>query len=262
MSEFKTILLDHDGKVSTITLNRPVRMNSLTAEMFDEVSAAIDAAMDGGARCLVITGAGERAFCTGADLQDRLETGVPDDLGQMVEDYYNPLALKLAGLDIPLVTAVNGAAAGAGCSLAVSGDISVMGRSSYLLMAFVNVGLVPDLGGLWYIAKSAGRAKAMEMALLGERLYAERALEWGLVNRVVDDGEVLPEAMKIAHRLAKGPTVSIAHIRKQVAHALTHSLPEVLVNERYNQRTCGQTLDFRAALDAFMEKRKVEFQGR
>ena len=255
---FDSVTLDVADRVATLTLNRPERLNALVPAMFDDIHAAIDRAMGEGARAMVLTGAG-RAFCSGADLQ---AGDAHRDLGASVEHHYNPLATRLAGLDIPLVTAVNGAAAGAGCGIALAGDIVVMARGAYLLMAFVNIGLVPDCGSTWLAAKGAGRAKAMEMALLGERLMAPDALAAGLATRVVDDDALLSEAHAIARRLAHGPTVAIAAIRKQVAAALSSTLIESLAVERDNQRRAGATSDFAEAVAAFVEKRPPVFEGR
>jgi 2-(1,2-epoxy-1,2-dihydrophenyl)acetyl-CoA isomerase len=261
MNSYHTVSLDLADKVATLTLNRPDRLNALTPALFDDASAAIDEAVAGGARALVITGAG-RAFCSGADLMGDADQALPEDLGEVLDKYYNPFMAKLADLNIPVVTAINGLAAGAGCGFALSGDISIMARSAYLLLAFVNIGLVPDAGSTWYVAKSVGRAKAMEMALLGERMTSAAALEAGLVTRVVDDEQVLGEAQAIARKLAAGPTVAIAMIRKQVAKALTSTLAETLLIERANQSVAGGTADFQDAVAAFVEKRPPRFEGR
>ncbi|RVT92470.1 enoyl-CoA hydratase-related protein [Sphingomonas crocodyli] len=258
---YETIKLDLTDGVATLTLNRPDRLNALTPHLFDEATAAIDGAIAAGARALVITGEG-RAFCSGADLQARGDAGLPSDLGLIVDEAYNPFAKKIAGLDIPVITAINGIAAGAGASIALSGDISVMARSAYVLLAFVNIGLVPDAGATWFVAKGAGRVKALEMALLGEKLFAEDAKEAGLITRVVDDEKVLEEAQAIAAKLARGPTIAIGMIRKQVALALNSSLSENLQIERDNQSAAGKTADFAEAVKAFGEKRPPQFEGR
>lgn len=258
---YETIRLELADGVATLTLNRPDRLNALTPQLFAEALSAIDEALAKGARALVLTGEG-RAFCSGADLQARGPAGLPEDLGLIVDECYNPFATKIANLDIPVITAINGLAAGAGCSFALSGDISVMARSAYLLLAFVNIGLVPDGGASWLVAKGVGRAKALEMALLGEKLSAEDALAAGLVTRVVDDEKVLAEAQAIARKLAAGPTRAIAMIRKQIASALSSTLPETLQIERDNQSAAGKTRDFREAVAAFGEKRPPRFEGR
>ena len=254
------ILAEQDAGVATITIARPDKLNALLPGVFEEMSAAIDAALADGARAIVLTGQG-RAFCSGADLGTGAE-GLPDDLGALLDSHYNPFVRKVAGLDVPFITAINGLAAGAGCGLALLGDISVMARSAYLSLAFVNIGLVPDAGTTWLVAKGAGRAKALEMALLGERLPAEEALAAGLVTRVVDDAEVVPTALEIARKLAAGPTVAIGLIRKQVAAALGGTFDETLDVERENQRRAGRTEDFRGAVKAFAAKQPPRFEGR
>lgn len=262
MSDYKTIRAELAEGVLTITLNRPDRMNALTPQVFQEAAAAIDTAIGAGARALVLTGEG-RAFCSGADLMPDSYGygGLPDDLGELVDEHYNPFIAKLADLDIPVITAINGPAAGAGLSLALIGDITIAARSAYMLLAFVNIGLVPDAGATWLVAKGVGRTKALEMALLGERVSAEDARDAGLITRVVDDGEALPEALRIARKLAAGPTVAIGLIRKQVAAALNQSLSETLATERANQSRAGYTADFKEAVAAFGEKRPPVFKG-
>jgi 2-(1,2-epoxy-1,2-dihydrophenyl)acetyl-CoA isomerase len=263
LSSYHTILLDISDDVATLTLNRPDKLNALTPRVFEEASVALDQALAEGARALVLTGAG-KAFCSGADLKpdDYGYAGLPDDLGELLDTYYNPFVRKLADLDIPIVSAINGAAVGAGMGLALTADISVAARSAYLLLAFVNIGLVPDAGATWLVAKGVGRTKALEMALLGERISADEALAAGLVTRVTDDEAVLDEARAIARKLAAGPTIAIGMIRKQVAAALNQTLDETLAIERANQTIAGRTADFKESLAAFAEKRPPVFKGK
>ncbi len=258
---YKTIRLEVVDHVAILTFNRPDRLNALTPSLFIEAIAAIEAGLAQGARALIITGEG-RAFSSGADLSGEGTDQLPSDLGEVLDMSYNPFAKLLAGLDIPVITAVNGPAVGAGCGFALSGDIVVMARSAYLLLAFVNIGLVPDAGATWMVAQSVGRARALEMALLGEKIGAEEARQAGLVTRVVDDEAIMDEAMAIARRLAAGPTLAIGLIRKQVAVALTVPLPEALEVERANQSRAGHTADFKEAVRAFAEKRPPVFEGR
>ena len=259
---YDTIKLTLSDNVATLTINRPEKLNALTPRVFEEMTAAIDAALAGGARALVLTGEG-RAFCSGADLMPDGYgyQGLPEDLGEVLDQYYNPFAQKLAGLDIPVVSAINGPAVGAGLGLALLGDISLAARSAYMLLAFVNIGLVPDAGATWVVAQSVGRAKALEMALLGERISAEDAANMGLITRVVCDSQLQSEAYSIAKKLANGPTVAISMIRKQVAAALVENLDESLGTESANQRRAGFTKDFREAVAAFAEKRPPRFKG-
>ena len=246
-------------KVATIRLNRPDRLNALTPELIGQLKDALARAVDEGARAVLLTGEG-RAFCSGAELGD-IANGVPD-LGELLETHYHPAVEALAALPIPIVTAINGPAAGAGASFALAGDIIVMARSAYLLLAFANIGLVPDAGATWLIAKAAGRAKVLEMALLGERMSAEAALDAGLVTRVADDAAVMETANALAAKLASMPTLALGMIRSQVSTALSGTLSETLAVEAANQRIAGVSADFVEGVSAFAEKRKAEFKGR
>lgn len=256
---YRTVLYDLSRNVATITLNRPHRMNALTPELLGELADAVRAARAACARALILTGAGD-AFCSGADLAGD-GTALPDDLGEPLDSYYHPAVRALADLDIPVVSAINGPAVGAGLSFALGADIVLMARSAYLSLSFANIGLVPDAGATWLVAKSAGRAKTLEMALLAEKLSAEKALDYGLVTRTVDDDRLMEEARAIATRLAQGPSVALGLIRKQVAAALDSTLAQTLEVEKTNQSAAGLTQDFREAVQAFNEKRKPEFRG-
>lgn len=264
MSDYSTIRLSLADHVATVTLDRPERLNALTPQLLREASTAVDVALEQGARALVLTGEG-RAFCSGADLtgDESGAGGLPDDLGTILDEVYNPFVRKLEALDIPVITAVNGPAVGAGAGLALAGDLVIAARSAYFQLSFVNIGLVPDAGATWLVAQAVGRVRAMEMALLGERLTADDARAMGLVTRVVDDlhGSTLAEAQAIARRLANGATLAIGMIRKQVAAALTQRLDETLATERANQSRAGFTADFREAVAAFSEKRTPNFKG-
>lgn len=246
-----------DG-VLTLMLNRPERLNALSTELLVDLTEALDEGVAAGARAVLITATG-RAFCSGADLAG--DGGISADLGETLETYYHPLFERLAALDIPVVSAVNGPAVGAGAALALAADIVVMARSAYFQLGFVNIGLVPDAGATWLIAKSAGRAKALEMALLGERMSAEEAQEAGLVARVIDDAALEREGLAIAQRLASGPTISVGLIRKQVAAALNATLPETMALEARHQTQAGRTSDFREGVMAFLNKRAPQFRG-
>jgi 2-(1,2-epoxy-1,2-dihydrophenyl)acetyl-CoA isomerase len=245
--------------VATITIARPDRLNALSGKTVDELRAAVEEAGTSGARCLLLTGEG-RAFSSGADLAGG--GGLPEDAGAALEKHFNPLVEAIFALPIPVVAAVNGPCAGAGCSLALAADIVVAARSAYFLQAFVNIGLIPDAGATWLLPRLAGRARAMEMMMLGERVPAEKALEWGLISKVVDDEDLVSEAVLLATRLAQGPTVALGLIRKLARDSEQVGLSDSLAAERAAQREAGCTEDFRNGVVAFLQKRQPRFEGR
>jgi 2-(1,2-epoxy-1,2-dihydrophenyl)acetyl-CoA isomerase len=245
--------------VATVTLNRPDSLNALSAAMLDELRTAVESLPGSGARALLLTGEG-RGFSSGADLASG--GGLPEDVGAALEAHYNPLIEALFALPLPVVAAVNGPCAGAGCSLALAADIVIASRSAYFLQAFVNIGLIPDAGATWLLPRLAGRARAMEMMMLGERIPAEQALEWGMIARVVDDEELAAESVALATRLAQGPTVAHGLIRRLARNAGQLPLSEALAAERDAQREAGRTEDFKAAVVAFLQKRQPTFDGR
>lgn len=246
--------------VATITIARPERLNALSARTLEELREAVEESGRSGARCLLLTGEG-RGFSSGADLGGD-GGGLPEDAGEALEKYYNPLVEAIFASPVPVVAAVNGPAAGAGCSLALAADIVIAARSAYFLQAFVNIGLIPDAGATWLLPRLAGRARAMEMMLLGERVPAERALEWGLISRVVEDEALESEAVALATRLAQGPTVALGLIRRLAREAGHLPLGEALAAERAAQRTAGETQDFKGAVMAFLQKQQPRFEGR
>lgn len=247
------------ANVGAITLNRPETLNALTSQMLDELRAAVTALPEQGARCLLLTGEG-RGFSSGADLA--AGGGLPEDVGLALERHFNPLIEAIAAAPIPVVAAVNGPAAGAGASLALMADIVIAGASAYFLQAFVNVGLVPDAGATWLLPRLAGRARAMEMMMLGERIPAERAAAWGMISRVVEDEFLAEEALVLAATLARGPTRALGLIRRLARDAEQASLTDALAAERVAQREAGETEDFKGAVFAFLQKRQPTFEGR
>jgi 2-(1,2-epoxy-1,2-dihydrophenyl)acetyl-CoA isomerase len=261
---FATITLDMAEGVATLTLNRPQLLNALTTGLVDDVNAALDqiVATGSGVRCLLITGSG-RGFSSGADLATGIDmTGADIDVGSILESHYNPLFLRLADLPIPIVTAVNGAAAGAGCSLALAGDIVVAGRSAYFLQAFVNIGLVPDVASSWLLPRLIGKARAQAMMMLGERISAEKAEEWGMIYEVVDDAMLEHRAGMIARKLAAGPTRTHAIIRRGIRFAMENDVAATLERERQDQLLAGRTADFMEGVSAFLAKRPAAFTGK
>ena len=255
----QSILLSMDGHVAILTLNRPDRLNALTPEMLSLFLSKMSEALTDGARAILITGAG-RAFCSGADLTG--EGMIGSDPGETLEQAYHPLFRRLAEIDVPVISAINGPTVGAGSALALAADISVMARSATLQFGFVNVGLVPDSGLSWMLARSVGRVRALELTLLGQRISAEQAVAMGLATRIADDDAYLEEALAIARQLASGPTVAIGMIRRQIAAALDMSHETVLTLEAANQSRAGTTEDFREGVAAFLEKRHPTFKGR
>lgn len=257
---YETICTARDGDVLTITLNRPDRLNAAPPHMFDEIAAALDA-LDG-ARAIVVTGEG-RAFCSGADLAAGRDRSVAGGEGayQALTGSFNPAMLKLSRLPVPIVSAVNGPAAGIGCSLALAADFCIAGTTAYFLQAFVNIGLVPDGGASWMLARLVGRARATEMMLLGERIHGPKAAEWGLIYKCVPDADVLADAMVLAHRLAAGPTLAIGLMRQGLAAALESDYAAAMQREAENQRRAGGSGDAIEGATAFLGKRKPVFQG-
>jgi 2-(1,2-epoxy-1,2-dihydrophenyl)acetyl-CoA isomerase len=264
---YEHILLEQNGGTAWLTLNRPQTLNAMNRRLFDELLHALDRLTDAGtARVLVITGAG-RAFCSGADLSPNAWEGesvdaAGVDAGRILETHVNPLIERLGRLPLPVVTAVNGAAAGAGCSLALFGDIVLAARSATFVQAFVNIGLVPDGGSTWLLPRVIGRPRAQAMMMLGDRIDAEQAEAWGMIYRCVADEDLIQEATKLAARLASGPTVAYGLIRKGVRAALNCGLTEALALERRHQLIAGQTQDFTEGVAAFRDRRPPRFEGR
>ena len=252
------IITTREGDVALITLNAPDRLNAFSHDMLTGLQAALAEAVETGARVAVITGTG-RGFCSGATVTGSQFGNA--DLGDLIDDHYNPVAQALTQSPIPIVTAVNGVAAGAGASLALAGDIILAARSAYFMLAFSRIGLVPDMGASWLVARSVGRVKALEMALLGERLPADEAQAAGLVTRVLEDEALMEEALAVARKIAQLPPVALRMIRQQIRTALETGFDAMLELERDNQRRAGFTRDHAEGIAAFREKRPPVFDG-
>lgn len=256
-----------DGQVGIITLNDPATLNAAGGELTQQLKQAFEqfAAEGSGVRAIVLTGEG-RGFCSGANLTAGGGPGggakrEESDAGAGLETLYNPFVTLLRNYPHPIVTAVNGPAAGVGCSLALMGDIIVAGESAYFLQAFRRIGLVPDGGSTYLLPRLIGKARALEMTLLGEKVPAKTALEWGLINRCVPDDQLMPTALELARALATGPK-SVSMIRRLIWDSFDNDWAEQLHAERTVQRDAGRTQDFGEGVAAFVQKRQAVFQGR
>lgn len=258
------ILSTVEQGVMTITLNRPDRLNSFNDLMHQQLAESLtQAERDDSVRCLLITGAG-RGFCAGQDLNDRNvdPSGPAPDLGLSVERFYNPLVRRLAALPAPVIAAVNGVAAGAGATLALGCDMVLAARSASFVMAFSRLGLVPDCGGSWFLPRVAGRARAMGLALLGEKLSAEQAAQWGMIWQLVEDAELADTSLQLARHLAAQPTFGLGLIKQALLAAETNGLDAQLDLERDYQRMAGRSADYREGVSAFLAKRPPQFSGK
>ncbi len=254
-----TILLER-GPVTRITLNRPDRLNSFTAEMHAELREALADVSD--ARVIVLTGAG-RGFCAGQDLNDRnVVPGEQVDLGETVERDWNPLVRTLASLPQPVIARVNGVAAGAGANIALACDLVVAAESAKFIQSFSAIGLIPDSGGSWHLPRLAGQARAMGMALTGEPVTAEKAAEWGLIWKAVEDDALDAEVDSIATKLASLPPLGLAATKQLIRSTWARSLGEELGVQAGEMRRLGFTEDYREGVAAFLEKRPAKFTGR
>jgi 2-(1,2-epoxy-1,2-dihydrophenyl)acetyl-CoA isomerase len=256
------ILLAWQGPVAVITLNRPDKLNSFTRTMHQALQQALDHVEAGGARALLLTGAG-RGFCAGQDLADLDFTpGHMSDLGELIDTWFNPLIRRLQALPLPVVAAVNGTAAGAGANLALACDMVLAARSASFIQAFVKIGLVPDSGGSWLLPKRIGMARALGLAMTGERLSAEEAEKWGLVWETMDDPLLAEQALALATHLAAQPTRALAAIKRAMHASTTNTLDAQLDLERDLQRELGQSADYAEGVDAFLAKRAPRFTGK
>lgn len=267
MSEH-VIQIEQQGGVRLLRLNRPEALNAFTTGMLSQLRQALDAAAeDGATRCVLITGAG-RAFSAGQDLSDphvapsRDPGAAPKDIGHLLEHYYIPMALRLRSMPVPVIAAVNGVAAGAGASVALGCDLVVAGESASFIQAFSKIGLIPDCGGTWLLPRLVGRAKALEMALLGDKLKAVDAAALGLIARVVPDAELQDTAMALAQKLAGMPTRALAETRRAMDEALRLDFEAALKVEAGLQSQLGFAHDYQEGAAAFMDKRKPAFKDR
>jgi len=260
MSEESILYALEDG-VAKITLNRPDRLNSFNPEMHLALRAAFDRAA-GEARAVLLTGAG-RGFCAGQDLADRSVSAdeAPPDIGASIDLYYKPLILQIKRLPLPVVCAVNGVAAGAGVSVALACDMVFAAKSASFIQAFSKIGLIPDSGGTWFLPRLIGDARAMALALTGDKLPAETAAQWGLIWKCVADDALQAEAGAVARQLAAGPTRAYARIKESVQAAATNTLADQLDVERDFMAELGRSRDYREGVTAFMENRPAQFTG-
>jgi phenylacetate degradation probable enoyl-CoA hydratase paaB len=261
---YASILFEVADGVATLTLNRPDKLNSFTSAMHAEVRDALARVTgDPSVRCLLLTGAG-RGFCAGQDLSDRaMEPGQePPDLGSTLEANYNPLVRTIRGLEMPVIAAVNGVAAGAGANIALGCDLVLAAKSASFIQAFCRLGLIPDAGGTWLLPHRLGTQRAMALAMLGEKLSAEEAERIGMIHKAVDDAELMPTATALARQLATQPTKGLALTKRAIYAAATNTLDEQLDLERDLQREAGRTADYREGVTAFLEKRTPKFEGK
>lgn len=263
MAEYENVIFTIEGGLATITLNQPDKLNALSAGMLGDILSAIRETSNpaNGVRALAITGAG-RAFCSGADLAVDAFGDENRDLGEGLIHGYHPVLLELAALNIPVISIVNGVAAGAGMSLALSADIVIAAKSAYFLQAFVNIGLVPDAGSTYLLPRLIGTARAKALMMLGERLPAETAQEWGLIFEAIDDDALMARGNELTTKLAQGPTKALGGIRQLVAQSLKNSYAEQLHAESQTQRTAGRSNDCVEGVMAFLQKRPADFQGK
>jgi 2-(1,2-epoxy-1,2-dihydrophenyl)acetyl-CoA isomerase len=261
---YQTIVFEASEGIARLTLNRPDRLNSFNVAMHGEVRDALDRlAQDRAARVLVLSGAG-RGFCAGQDLGDRaVAPGAQGiDLGESIEKYYKPLVLALRNLPMPVIAAVNGVAAGAGANIALSCDLVIATRSASFIQSFSKLGLVPDSGGTWLLPRLVGNARAMGLALLGDKLSAEQAAQWGLIWGCVEDAEFKTTVDTLAQQLALAPTRGLAQTKRAIYESWGRSFEQQLDQERDFQRELGRSQDYAEGVAAFTEKRNPKFTGR
>lgn len=264
-NDFKTIQVSVDAGVAEITLNRPDKLNSFNGDMHEELRTALDGLLDeGSTRAVILTGSG-RGFCAGQDLSDRTVSSEEDkapNLSASVEMNYNPLIRRLTTYPMPVICAVNGVAAGAGASITMACDFVLAARSASFILSFAKIGLVPDSGSSWHLARAIGLPRAKALAMLGNKLSADQAEQWGLIYQVHDDENLMTEARKLAGHLATQPTTALANIKRLLNSSFDRSLMAQLELEREAMHFLGQSDDYQEGVAAFMEKRAPKFTGK
>ena len=261
MNTFQTILYQIAGGVCTITLNRPDVFNAFNEQMKKDVNDALkEAEKDPSARCIVIRGAGEKAFCSGQDLKEH--AGAKRSLKESLEKSYNPMVRKIRTMEKPVIAMINGVAAGAGCSLVLACDMRIMSTNAKLIEVFIRIGLVPDSGSHWFLPRLTGMARAFEYAATGRDITAEEAERVGLVNKVVPPEKLEEETMSLAKKFAEAPTRSIGLIKRTLNKALSSDLDTLLDYEATIQQIASETEDHKEGVKAFLEKRPAKFSGK
>ncbi|TKZ22044.1 2-(1,2-epoxy-1,2-dihydrophenyl)acetyl-CoA isomerase [Shimia litoralis] len=258
-----TILAQNHGEWVEITLNRPDRLNSFNDEMHLALRAELEAARDNGARAVLLTGSG-RGFCAGQDLGDRDPSKMdgPPDLSVTINTFYAPLVKLIRSLEMPVICAVNGVAAGAGANIALCCDIVLAAESAKFIQSFANVGLVPDAGGTWSLTRLLGEARAKALALTAEPVLAPQAADWGMIWKAVPDADLMSTARAMAEKFASGPTVGLGLTKMAIQAAGTNSFDEQLTLEALSQKTCGESPDYAEGVSAFLQKRKPNYSGK
>ncbi|WP_212511586.1 2-(1,2-epoxy-1,2-dihydrophenyl)acetyl-CoA isomerase PaaG [Acinetobacter seifertii] len=262
--DYQNIIAEEKNGVGYLTFNRPKALNSFNVDMHREVAEVLNQwTKNPDVRCIVISGEG-RGFCAGQDLGDRVidPNAEAPDLGYSIETYYNPLIKMIVNMPKPVICAVNGVAAGAGANIALACDLVIAAKSANFVQAFCRLGLVPDSAGTWFLPRAVGHARAMGLTLLGDKLPAETAKEWGMIWDVVEDAELKTKVTELAERLAKQPTFGLSLIKKAIHQSSNNTFDEQMVLERDLQRIAGRSEDYREGVQAFMNKREPNFKGR
>ncbi|EHU1428961.1 2-(1,2-epoxy-1,2-dihydrophenyl)acetyl-CoA isomerase [Acinetobacter baumannii] len=261
--DYQNIIAEEKNGVGYLTFNRPKALNSFNVDMHREVVEVLNLwTKNPDVRCVVISGEG-RGFCAGQDLGDRVvdPNAEAPDLGYSIETYYNPLIKTIVNMPKPVICAVNGVAAGAGANIALACDLVIAAKSANFVQAFCRLGLVPDSAGTWFLPRAVGHARAMGLALLGDKLPAETAKEWGMIWDVVEDAELKTKVTELAERLAKQPTFGLSLIKKAIHQSSNNTFDEQMLLERDLQRIAGRSEDYREGVQAFMNKREPNFKG-